>query len=388
MDTFKQTFNSLGWKNYLRLTATLLVPMLMISAILLLVPSTLSATVLLLPLVIPIFANTSQKIWYCTVGRNDKDINPFNYSRYYRNIGLNGYMGMGSVVVIAVIISNFLLLILFANAFEPTWSAFGYGELASQYHNIEDADAALNFVEMYKQEMTGPVVLLSSCSLFVGLLISIINLSNSSQGYVVFQRLMPDADLNFYGAQSRKIGKTLLSPQIGFMLKSNWFLYVLYFSILTISYGGFTVLFSFIEVSHPELTAGLPAMFSILLTTPILTLLLASKVITADKMMSLISSQMEEGDINYLNTLLKDPAYKRSEFNRGQKLFFGHQSEKAAYDDMVDKPLYDATEQEDDIQIFDAEVSESDETPTDKETKDSPSYGFFDFSSDDDDTKN
>lgn len=56
---------------------------------------------------------------------------------------------------------------------------------------------------------TGPLVVVIGITLFVALVFFLFFIINSFQGYVTFQKVLPDADLNIVGGASRTMGRTL-----------------------------------------------------------------------------------------------------------------------------------------------------------------------------------
>lgn len=56
---------------------------------------------------------------------------------------------------------------------------------------------------------TGPLVVVVGITLFVALVFFLFFIINSFQGYVTFQKVLPDADLNIVGGASRTMGRTL-----------------------------------------------------------------------------------------------------------------------------------------------------------------------------------
>lgn len=67
-------------------------------------PTTSFITLFLIPLVIPLLAVNCQKVWYKAMGKNDENISPFDYGRYYKNGGLYGSLGFLSPTVSSALI--------------------------------------------------------------------------------------------------------------------------------------------------------------------------------------------------------------------------------------------------------------------------------------------
>lgn len=104
MKEFQKILKEIGWKNFWRLTGGLVLPITMLAILVMFAPTTSFITLFLIPLVIPLLAINCQKVWYKAMGKNDEDISPFDYGRYYKNGGLYGSLGFLSPTVSSALI--------------------------------------------------------------------------------------------------------------------------------------------------------------------------------------------------------------------------------------------------------------------------------------------
>lgn len=86
MKEFQKILKEIGWKNFWRLTGGLVLPITMLAILVMFAPTTSFITLFLIPLVIPLLAVNCQKVWYKAMGKNDENISPFDYGRYYKMV--------------------------------------------------------------------------------------------------------------------------------------------------------------------------------------------------------------------------------------------------------------------------------------------------------------
>lgn len=385
MNSLILTFKSLGWKKFLRLTVDLSLPVSMLAILIIFAPSTSFLTLFLLPFVLPLLATNFQKVWYAAMGRDDTKISPVDFGNYYKNGGLYGSLGIGGTTILSLLIGYFSFSILTMLLLSPLATAFGQKEVIDNFTSLwtTNQNEAVSYLSKNISSLTGTITVLISLAIFIALLFFFISFSKSVQGYSLFQRVMPDADKNFLGGQARIMGKTLLRGTFSLRLSINWLLLVLFGLATLIIYGGFTALFSLIPSSFPLLTCALPAGITILLLTPLYTLLLASNILTADAIMPTVADNLSDKEIAYLEGVFNNKNYVHTKESEGQVPFQGKGRTVTA---PSDSPVFDATVEkkpDDDLTKQDQQSQnedKKDESSSDK--KDSPSFGFFDFSSD------
>lgn len=135
MKEFQKILKEIGWKNFWRLTGGLVLPITMLAILVMFAPTTSFITLFLIPLVIPLLAVNCQKVWYKAMGKNDEDISPFDYGRYYKNGGLYGSLGFLSPTVSSALIGAacFTLLTL---VFPNLMGAFGQYDVLLEAERI------------------------------------------------------------------------------------------------------------------------------------------------------------------------------------------------------------------------------------------------------------
>lgn len=369
MKEFQKILKEIGWKNFWRLTGGLVLPITMLAILVMFAPTTSFITLFLIPLVIPLLAVNCQKVWYKAMGKNDEDISPFDYGRYYKNGGLYGSLGFLSPTVSSALIG-----------------AACFTLLTFVFPNLMGA-------------FTGPLVVVVGITLFVALVFFLFFIINSFQGYVTFQKVLPDADLNIVGGASRTMGRTLEKGMLSRRLKTNWFIIVPIIIFNMLVQGGFMTLFSLIHNDYPQLICGVPAAIGMILSTPLITLLLISNVSTANIILPTIALRVNERDRAYLDAIYYNKSYQHSKENSGKTPFDGlagpintnvEESEGGFFDaSKNDGPAFYSPQNDDTTPSKPVDEKDDQKSNTDAEKQSdnkssSPSFGFFDFSSSND----
>lgn len=400
MKEFQKILKEIGWKNFWRLTGGLVLPITMLAILVMFAPTTSFITLFLIPLVIPLLAVNCQKVWYKAMGKNDEDISPFDYGRYYKNGGLYGSLGFLSPTISSALIGAacFTLLTL---VFPNLMGAFG------QYDVLLEAERifANNYNDGYTyildniSAFTGPLVVVVGITLFVALVFFLFFIINSCQGYVTFQKVLPDADLNIVGGASRTMGRTLEKGMLSRRLKTNWFIIVPIIIFNMLVQGGFMTLFSLIRNDYPQLICGVPAAIGMILSTPLITILLISNVSTANIILPTIALKVSERDRAYLDAIYYNKSYQHSKENSGKTPFDGlagpinanvEEREGGFFDASKDdgptfySPQNDDTTPSKPVDEKDDQKSNTDAEKQSDNKSSSPSFGFFDFSSSND----
>lgn len=371
MKNIKEVLNTLGQKKFWSLTLGLSLPVLMLATLLIFAPITSFATLFLIPLVVPLLAVNMQKIWYAAMKRDDSSISSVGYSSYYKTPGLYGGLGILAPTLWGLLVGFLALLILSTTCIKPLMDAFGNGEIYTEFMNLLSkgvSNEALDYLTNNSNAFLGPIIILYGIAIFIGLVAFILFFFNSTQAYVFFQRALPDADINLVGGQARTLGKILLRGTFFKRLKENWLIVTLIIGIGTIINGGFIALLVLVPSSYSSLFISIPAAISLVLLTPLFTLLIASNVLTADKVMPAVVKQCDPRILAELAHFYRDPRYHHSEENKNKQPFGGN------FDSAI---TVDVTETVDTSDFF--VPSEDDVTPKKEENEDSPAFGFFDF---------
>lgn len=209
MKEFQKILKEIGWKNFWRLTGGLVLPITMLAILVMFAPTTSFITLFLIPLVIPLLAVNCQKVWYKAMGKMMKTSH-LSIMEDTIKWWLIWIVGILSPTVSSALIGAacFTLLTL---VFPNLMGAFG------QYDVLLEAERifANNYNDGYTyildniSAFTGPLVVVIGITLFVALVFFLFFIINSFQGYVTFQKVLPDADLNIVGGASRTMGRTL-----------------------------------------------------------------------------------------------------------------------------------------------------------------------------------
>lgn len=381
MNSFILTFNLLGPKKYLRLTVDLSIPILMLSILITLAPTTSFLTLFLIPFVIPLLATNFQKIWYASMGRDDTTISPVDFGRYYKNAGLYGALGIGGTMMLSLLLGYFAFSVFTFLFMSPLATAFGKKDVIDGFMTLwtTNQNEALTFLRNNIDELNGTITVLISLAIFSAIVFFFFSLSKSVQGYVLFQRAMPDADKNFMGSQSRLMGRSLLRGSTGLRFRINWFLIFVFTVTGVVLYGGLTALFSLVPSPYPLLTCALPAGITVLLLTPFYTLLLANCVLTADSIMPSVLDKLSEREVAYLESVFHNNNYVHTSESQGQTPF---QGQRGAFKGSASPLFYDASKEDGKIaDIVQIDKTKEEDKKEDKKEEDSPSFGVLDFSS-------
>lgn len=209
MKEFQKILKEIGWKNFWRLTGGLVLPITMLAILVMFAPTTSFITLFLIPLVIPLLAVNCQKVWYKAMGKMMKTS--------HLSI-MEDTIKWWLIWIVGIFITNSIfsfdrcgLLHLTNFSFPNLMGAFG------QYDVLLEAERifANNYNDGYTyildniSAFTGPLVVVVGITLFVALVFFLFFIINSYQGYVTFQKVLPDADLNIVGGASRTMGRTL-----------------------------------------------------------------------------------------------------------------------------------------------------------------------------------
>lgn len=209
MKEFQKILKEIGWKNFWRLTGGLVLPITMLAMLVMFAPTTSFITLFLIPLVIPLLAVNCQKVWYKAMGKMMKTS--------HLSI-MEDTIKWWLIWIVGIFITNSIfsfdrcgLLHLTNFSFPNLMGAFG------QYDVLLEAERifANNYNDGYTylldniSAFTGPLVVVVGITLFVALVFFLFFIINSFQGYVTFQKVLPDADLNIVGGASRTMGRTL-----------------------------------------------------------------------------------------------------------------------------------------------------------------------------------
>lgn len=378
MNSFKNVFDKLGKKKFWSLTFGLLLPVTMLALLIVFAPTTGCTTLFLMPFVTPFLAANMQKVWYAMMGLDDSQISSASYSYYYRKPGLYGGLGLLGPTILSVIIGMVFFFVVFSLTIESLMGAFGQHEVYEELMAMMmsgSTNEAIDYMAENISAFNGPLIVMGGISLFVGLVSFLLMFLNSAQGYVFFQRAMPDADINIMGSQSKALGKVLLKGTFLKRFRKNWFALTLTIVLGALIQGAFIAVFSLIPTDYPYLMSALPAAISMILLTPLFTIIIASNVPTADAMIPYVVGQCDPRIIDEMNHFYSDPNYRHSEENKNKRPFQDASGQSFTINVSESSPSND---------FF---VPENEQAPAKEESEqeqkeEGPSFGFFDFGDD------
>ena len=400
---FRELFKGTVW---LKTLGAFSIPMLFFGVLIAFGPITSFLSLILLPFAVPFFYNALRYVW----SRADTDGEKFSLqpSNYLGHTGARGSLGFLTPSILGIIVYEILLIILIRSAIPSLLGTFGYPELAVQFEAaITGGDVAAfnNFTREHSRELSGPLMVIYGSCVYLLLILMVLLLENNRFSFVLMNRVLPDADNNLIGTQTRALGKQfgmgLYWKRIG--LKGAVFIPSLL--ILTAIYAGALTGFCFIETSRPQLMGGIPALITVPFALLWLVVDSSLDVPLADALMSDVVKKCDARQISSVRNTFRNPEYTHTPSRAGQVVFQGKDTGIAAsqfdspfdfyrasdWDDpsVVDPPrpreegeekTYDASTQsyEKENSTFSRDTSSTESTSSEGDD----SYGIFHFGDD------
>jgi len=384
----------------------MLFPIFLTCLIFLLRTLTLSLSIFAISLAMPFFYGAFKYIWDVSNNEYKEGTKYFSFTNYIRNPGAKGCFGVLKPFIIGILVYSFISNLLSTFLLTPLLKMYAGQEfyqefqtLIEQYTNTVGGSDELfqvtYFIFQNGDKFNGPLTIILNIALFFAFLAFVILFNKPRFNYVLAQKIMPDADLNLIGAQSRLVGKLSSNIVKKKYISARLPSMVIMWSINFLIFIGTTIGFSFIKAKPFYLISAMPSVIFAFLSIPILVISGASDTVIADKLMNEIFESTDQRTMVTIFAMYYDKMYRHRPENANKLPFGGlaHKPNDFSYDD----GLFTVEPEETDINInVDDEpenikpfnINDSNENPDSENTQENDSnddkdFGTFNFSDDD-----
>lgn len=412
----KRGFSQLFQGNtFLKTMGIFAIPVLGLAILVVFGPVTEFISMLLTPLLVPFFYCAFRYVWSWSDTDGPKfSLQPSNYTAH---TGARGSLGFLVPTILSVVVYYAVLLILSASCFDSLMNLFGQSGTLALYNQLiaeGNQEGLYDFLTSSETAlaMSQSFTLIYGVSTYAGLAVLCGMLEKNRFNFVLMNRILPDADNNLIGTQSRTLGKQF---GIGLYFKRLGKKASFYFpslGVITLVYAGSLTGFCFITTEYPQLLSAVP--FAI--TVPFILLFVcmdsALDVPLADALMPDVVKRADARQIASVRNTFRNPEYTHTPARAGQVVFQGYDNgtvnggdfdatsgfyrasdwnDSWKNSDWVDPPHRD----EQDAPTYDATRGESEknnqsdqdsQTPSDASSSstsdESGTYGIFHFGSD------
>lgn len=387
MDLIKKSVNSLKG-HFVKALLLMLLPVSLTAILMFLGPISEYFSLIFMPFIVPFYYNAFKFVWDVANENYSDETKYLSYGTYMKNLGVRGCFGLLPPILYSLLFFSAFLTLFSSTSFFPFVRIFSGDDFANQlteqlnlYYSTNDLTGLIEFLSNNGEQMTGAFTAIVNLSLFIALIIFVFIFNKPRLNYVLIQKVLPDANINIIGAQSRQMGRALLSQYFSKYLSRTFLPNLLLWGLNFIVLIGASIGFCFIKNPVFYFTASIPGVIFTFLSTPLLVINGSMDVALADEFVPIIYNKLSEAEKNMFVASFYSPNYKHSKENENKTPFNNLVTKiNVNEDDVFD--VESNEEQTDGDSHSDVGVNESKET---KVNEDKSTYGVFDFSNNTDD---
>lgn len=316
--------------HWLELLVMMSLPMLIASVSVWLAESSGLLSLFILPLSLPLFYNAYKRIWRLVEGIPSPSYS-FQVFDYQANPGVRGAFGILLPTIACSLLALFLETVLFESMGDAIAIAFGHSDTVAEFDQLLNANSSsssylTNIYDYMSSEefmvaYSAAIIITVSLSMTISTLIFAFWAEGRRFSYVAMQRILPDADRNIPGPQSRFMGKVFTRGFWSRRMQDKVWIFLPNMVIFLVVVSATVAGFSFWQTPYPTMVSFFPIVLSAFSLVPGMIVSGAMDVTVADSLLDAMKQSADPVKVNSIYDIFNNEAYVHSREKSGQRPF-------------------------------------------------------------------